>query len=289
MDTFVEYIDNGIRSASEFRKEPTTIELLPPAIFKAEIVLEDETNLDDLSSGEKQQIHSVSSIIYHLINLNSVSKNGEDPYDVGKIVQNYRNVNILFDEVEQYFHPDLQRTFLASLIEYIDRMNPRHLEKIDAINMLFVSHSPFILSDILNVNCLFLEVNEKDKHSYPVSVDIQSFGANINDMLKQNFFMSSTMGGHTEQKISELIEFYQLAMREDEPELIKFSQQYKAVRSEFVELTDIIGEPVVKGILKNHLRVMDRLLLGEEEENNNTQARIEALEKEIESLKHSTK
>lgn len=55
------------------------IELLPPPIFDIDIRLSNEKDislvtLDSLSSGEKQLIHSVSSIIYHLNNIDSVKK-----------------------------------------------------------------------------------------------------------------------------------------------------------------------------------------------------------------------
>lgn len=124
------------------------IEILPPPIFDTEIFLEDENNselirLYDLSSGEQQLIHSVSSITYHLNNINSVN---------GTKVIKYEYVNLIFDEIELYFHPEFQRKLVNYLLEQIKNINL----SLKGINILFITHSPFILSDIPKQNVLFL-------------------------------------------------------------------------------------------------------------------------------------
>jgi energy-coupling factor transporter ATP-binding protein EcfA2 len=45
-----------------------TFMLAPPPLFDVEIIPKDESSFEALSSGEKQRIHSISSIVYHLIN-----------------------------------------------------------------------------------------------------------------------------------------------------------------------------------------------------------------------------
>ncbi|MGB3962666.1 MAG: hypothetical protein WBK95_10560, partial [Sulfurimonas sp.] len=125
-------------------EELTTNELIAPAFFDVEIILENNINFNTLSSGEKQKIYSVNSILYHLNNINSVDEKSTK----------YGYVNIILDEIELYFHPELQRQYLKHLRHAISKADTN---KILAINILFVTHSPFILSDIPDTKILFLD------------------------------------------------------------------------------------------------------------------------------------
>lgn len=131
-------------------KEIDRIEFIPPPIFKPKIILsssDGESDFEFLSSGEKQRIHTISSILYHIRNLNSIdsSKSG---------LISYSNVCLLLDEIELYYHPEMQREYLSFLLKMISKLP---LENIDAINVCFITHSPFILSDIPNRYILFLD------------------------------------------------------------------------------------------------------------------------------------
>ncbi|TDQ79079.1 AAA family ATPase [Sphingobacterium yanglingense] len=174
------------------------IYLNPPGIFKKSIILKDadkkETiKLGAISSGEYQKIGLLSSIIYHLTNLDSIQEvfHGD--------ANTYKNVLLILDEIELYFHPDFQRTLLSDLLDRISKVNFRQLE---AINLLFVTHSPFILSDIPKNNVMFLE---KGKQSYPMSEN--TFGANIHTLLQHGFFLNSVpIGEFAKNKINELFD-----------------------------------------------------------------------------------
>lgn len=86
----------------------------------------DKIKFSSLSSGEKQQIYSINSIFYHLINLESIPKDGN------RI--SYEYINIILEEIELYFHPEYQRTYIYKLIEGIKKLN---LKKIKGINFIF--------------------------------------------------------------------------------------------------------------------------------------------------------
>lgn len=55
-----------------------------------------------LSSGEQQMIFNVNSILYHLYNLQSVHKVSDEPDRI-----KYDHINIVLDEVELYYHPEM--------------------------------------------------------------------------------------------------------------------------------------------------------------------------------------
>lgn len=153
---------------------------VPPPFFDAKIGLVDINTgiyvpFEYLSSGEKQQAFTTSSLIYHLKNLNSVSN---DESTEERVV--YKNVQLVLEEVELYYHPELQRQFIFNLLDGIRQAG---LDNIKWINICIVTHSPFVLSDILACNVLALK-KEADN-----TEKISSFAANIHEMLKLSFFL----------------------------------------------------------------------------------------------------
>lgn len=188
-------LSDRIQKIRSEHKEIKVNELIPPSFFNVKVLLKSGLNetlssFDDLSSGEKQKIFSISSIIYHLINLDSVV-----PKD--KIIA-YKNVQVIFDEIELYYHPELQRKFIYDLMQGVVILQP-YLERIQDINFLFITHSPFILSDIPKNNVLFLNDYAKEKP--------ETFGANIHELLSTGFFLENGFSGEfAKNEIMKLIE-----------------------------------------------------------------------------------
>lgn len=212
------------------------INCLPPPIFRTDIELtptksaEQKIKFSTLSSGEKQRIYCTSSIYYHLINLDSV-KNSTDRYKIA-----YRNINIILEEIELYFHPEYQRVFIKRLLDGIRKLN---LKNIDGINLIFVTHSPFILSDIPNVNVMYLKL-DADGLSEDIKDEKKSFASNIHHLLGDNFFLESNVyiGELARNKIEEIISF------------INNKNDKKKEEIEYhYELIDLIDEPILKNKL----------------------------------------
>lgn len=166
--------------------------LMPPPFLETRINLHERNNpkikiaFETLSSGERQHIYAISSLLYHLDNLNSVMNDKNNQERIA-----YSNVNIILEEIELYFHPELQQQFVEFLLNGIDQMN---LENINGINIMLVTHSPYVLSDIPKNNVLALRKEKNEK-----KVDLKTFGANIHDMLKDSFFLSNGSVGYFAQ------------------------------------------------------------------------------------------
>jgi energy-coupling factor transporter ATP-binding protein EcfA2 len=176
--------------------EKNLIDLVPAPIFNVEIQFKDRGYLHGLSSGEKQRIYNSSSWMYHLINLLSVKEDKEKKYN------RYDSINIVFDEIELYYHPEMQRTFIKDFLESLNRLP---LRPETAINCIFITHSPFILSDIPNENILFLH---KDGEVDTNAGIHKTFGANIHELLQNNFFLErGTMGAYAQNLITDLIAY----------------------------------------------------------------------------------
>lgn len=165
---------------------------LPCPVFEGDIILFDGKDyfpLDTLSSGMIQRLNSVGSLIYHLRNL-------DDEQKTQNLVA-YDNVTVVLEEVELYYHPEYQKSYLNYLLEQIERAE---LGRLKRLNLLFITHSPFILSDIVKSEILCLEDGRQ------AAFEIRTFGANIHDMLKNPFFMrNGTIGDYAQKIINRII------------------------------------------------------------------------------------
>lgn len=206
--------------------------LIPPTFLNTSISFSkdgEETYFNSLSSGEKQKIYSINSIIYHLSNLNSVVES----FDT-KLLK-YRNINIVLDEIELYFHPELQRAY----IEYL-------------LNIIFVTHSPFILSDLIKENVLFLDKEETDKKT-SIKEGTKTFGANIHDLLIEGFFIKDSIGKFSHKKVQSIVNFYNEVFEKQSKE----KKDYETKREEFIFIINSIGESYLKGILSSYIEELD--------------------------------
>lgn len=178
-----------------------TVDYLPPPFLVSRIRFKDGSDFNQLSSGEKQNIYSLNSIIYHLKNIDSVHKNKTKNLENG--IVEYDTINLIFDEIELYYHPEFQKNIISDLLTFIKRANYKYITN---INMLFLTHSPFVLSDIPIQNVLLLNVNSKSGKTTQVKKNSQTFGANIHDLLADSFFLNDTLiGKHADKKITSLI------------------------------------------------------------------------------------
>lgn len=231
-------------------KELSASELLEmglPGFFNIDFVFynqekEDKDGIEfgKLSSGEQQMILNTNTLLYHLYNLNSVHG------DAGNQRIKYDNINIILDEIELYYHPEMQRKLVNELCKNFERVRGIGEKGIKAINVCILTHSPFILSDIPKQNVLVLKA-EGDADE-----DIQSFGANINEMLLSKFYMDATIGEHVKNLINEFLVFYRKVLITNENGALEdIKKEYDIRKFEFV--VNNIGDQMIQSILRNHL------------------------------------
>lgn len=244
-------------SDKPFFKNISIDDLLPPPIFSIEIILKDKDtpNSDNvpfntLSSGERQQAFSISSALYHLANIESVH-NDENNERV-----RYSNALIIFEEVELYFHPQLQKQLIKNLLDGIKQMHFKHIK---SIQIIFVTHSPFILSDIPTENILAL------KKDCTETKELKTFSANIYDILNTSFFMEEGAIGDYAQWIIQFV-------------LERLENRQSRAPEGLLELISLIDEPIYHKVLmqKYYETYPNETLLKE---------RIKELEIELEDLK----
>lgn len=227
-----------------------SVNYLPPPIFETDLILtkllfdnqEDgfpymEIPFSGLSSGERQIAYTISNILYHLTNIDS---EWDDRYrGKGKFaIIKYKYVSVILDEIELYFHPEMQRQFVFLLLNAIRCVKFRHLK---GINLLFVTHSPFILSDIPSDNVLALGSTFENGNL------IKTFGANIMEMLADTFFMDSSIGESVRREISRLVGYHVAIVRNDNATMNKLAEYDKdKVRLKYIcdNLTDAFWQKI---------------------------------------------
>jgi len=195
-------------------------ELLPPAIFKLDFNLDDDekSSFAKASSGEYQIVSVISSILYHLRNIDSI----DNEY-------RYRHVTILLDEIELYFHPNMQRIFVQKLLSAISKLD----SGIWGIHILFATHSPFILSDVVQENTLKLQSGR------PCMRDngYDTFAANIHDLLADEFFLDNGyMGAFAKHKIEIAINLLNYLEEEKKLAALPNSRRYSELLNEYREI-----------------------------------------------------
>ncbi|EHQ04022.1 hypothetical protein [Gillisia limnaea] len=255
-----------IDSIKELRRNDwftDTIDYIPPPFFVSRIQFEDGSYFNELSSGEKQKIYFLNSIIYHLKNIDSVHKNNYKNKKKGVVT--YNSINLILDEIELYYHPNFQKDIIFDLLSFIEKAK---YEFIDNINILFLTHSPFILSDIPHQNILKV----KEGKSEPYLKHKKTFGANIYSLLDDSFFMDNTMGKFAEEKMK-------WALKILDPKAEKAISDIDRERLE--QTIDMVGEPMIR----EQLEYLYREKFGQDEVGFLTN-RIKQLEKQIKNSKN---
>jgi predicted ATP-binding protein involved in virulence len=147
-----------------------------------------DLNYFRLSSGEKTLLSYFSNIVGRINEL----------YEIQAKDTTYNSVEnklflILIDEVELHLHPEWQRNFIKYIEDFFNYKDyPIRLQ------FVIATHSPFVVSDIYEQNIIYL--GEKSKET-------KTFGGNIFDIFKDDFYVSNTIGAFSETIIKELSEF----------------------------------------------------------------------------------
>lgn len=220
--------------------------LLPPPSYDVTFYIVEEKNIKEngdfnrkdripfegLSAGERQIAYTISNLMYHLVNINSV---WDDFNEKHNNIFKYKYVNVLFDELELYFHPELQRLFVTYLV---NALHDVRLDNLKGVNIIMVTHSPFVISDLPESNVLFLT---KDMNS---SIG-KTFGANIYEMLNNHFFLGQAIGELAVSELSEIVTLYN-AKHDDERK-----RKYELKKERINYVAKIIGDKYIRKQIQN--------------------------------------
>ena len=151
---------------------------------------------------------------------------------------------ILIDEAELALHPQWQKQFISIFVEFLnDKFSKNNVQ------IVFTSHSPFILSDIPS-NCVILLKKENGKTVVVPNLSNieETFGANIHELFTDAFFLQDGLiGEFSRAKINELIqEINNVNIISKEDYLYKYKARIDIIGEQFIKAK--ILELIVKKI-----------------------------------------
>lgn len=219
-------------SSDAFREAPL---LLPTSTA-------DEKLLNALNQLERGEFSAAFSRFFHRVWLNI--SDGESHF-----IKNFAALNehihlafaspvpvsgsaiLILDEPEVHMHPDLERRYLYLLTHWLHNDFPN-----TQFQIILLTHSPFLLSDVERSHVLLLQRTPTDvvTAKHPKS---QTFAANIHNILHEPLFLDSPFGSISTKLIGQVIK--QLKGEETET----FSPE------ELETIISLIGEPLLRNSL----------------------------------------
>lgn len=206
----------------------------------------------DMSSGEKAFLNLFSRINF----AHNILKNSSEGYP--------ESIFLLIDEGELGFHLQWQKEYILKLIENV----PLILNDADNIQLIFSTHSPVVLSDIPREN-LILFKKKSGITEVETSNQLNTFGANIHDILRSDFFMrNGLIGDFAKELINDTIEKLN-------------NLDYLDDRIKARQIIELIDEPILRFKLEE---MYAKKYGGEDEMKNSLKAKIDYLQKRLAKL-----
>ena len=161
-----------------------------------------DAKLEYFSSGEYAKFSFLSKLYWFLegyqkyvkVFRDKLGAFGENEFDPNEGLLEDETALIFIDEGETYYHPEWQRCYVKTLLDYIN-----FTEMGNKLQIVITTNSPFIISDILGEDITYLS---KDKKKSDLT-----FGQNIHKLLKDNFFMSFTIGEYSRELIENIMKW----------------------------------------------------------------------------------
>lgn len=145
-----------------------------------------DISIENLSDGIKYLL-SLYSAIHKCFKHNEINK--------------YKTIVLILDEPDVHMHPEWSRKLINSILKFLKQEFP-----CNKFQIIFSTHSPFILSDIIKEDVIYFHKNNEGQ-SIVKNCNLNTFGANIHTLLKDSFFMDSTIGEFAKIQINEIIAF----------------------------------------------------------------------------------
>ncbi len=191
----------------------------------------------ELSQGEKQYIRLLIEII-----------SNKSAGDLSEMIE---PTVYIFDEIETSLHPQWQKKIFNDIVKIFNDWRDKKA------HLIFLTHSPFLLSDIPKQNIIFLDTYNKEDTEVKeekqkvgncrvvphdeVMHKKQTFGANIHTLLSDSFFMDDgLMGEFAKGKIDKIIKY----LREDK--IPEPREAWVDSKENLKKIIEAIGEPFLQ-------------------------------------------
>ena len=139
---------------------------------------------------------------------------------------------LVVDELESGMHLEWSRSLINFLVNYINEIN-----KIGGMNfqLIFTTHSPYMLSDIKPGNVIMLEKNQETGYSEGKVLQ-NTFAKNIQEIMKENL-IDNIYGDFALAKINSMIE------------RLNEKEEHEGNEEELLKEIHLISEPILRNKL----------------------------------------
>ena len=159
------------------------------------------------------------------------------------------SVIIMLDEAETALHPKWQRMYINSVLK-----GTKELFREKTIQIMVATHSPIILSDIINTNAIYMQKKEGVTKIIPSETRKKTFAANIYTLYDDTFFLTKegAIGKYAEEQLVNLLKEIEQKTNEKSKEINqkisyigdellkrKFEEKYQAERKQKYRLTEL--------------------------------------------------
>ena len=190
----------------------------------------------------------------------------ENPFSKNEFLLNKETALIFIDEGEVYYHPEWQRCYIATLLEMLATVKEK-----GRIQVILTTNSPFIISDILAEDVIYLSHREKICNE-------KTFGQNIHTLLKDAFFMDYTIGEYSKKIIDSIMQWIESGKKGEEKRQKEIAYYFGERKDDYWAINlmiNQIGEPIYRDTLRSML--IENSYFQEDEINR----KIETLEAEM--------
>lgn len=160
------------------------------------------------------------------------------------------NVILLIDEIDLYAHPEWQRQIICRLLENV--ANQFHRKK---VQIVFSTHSPLVLSDMLSNNTIYLQGG---RAVIPKEMK-ENFGNELYSILNHSFFLQNgVIGEFARQKIQNIIDILEdtsKTRRLDKSSLRRIEQDIEVIGNTLIKIK--LYEMIDKYRMFNDKKEMD--------------------------------
>lgn len=214
-----------------------------------------DAKLEYFSSGQYAKFSFLSKLYWFLEGYDTNHKDFETIFDTNinifgiddEALINGESALIFIDEGELYYHPEWQRSYIKTLVDNIQDAKTEAI-----LQVVITTNSPFIISDILSEDITYLSKEEKEFD--------RTFGQNIHKLLKDNFFMSYTIGAYSQEVIENIMKWLLFIKKDginvNEENMVNIGEELSRYFGEQIEPKDYykkiswligkIGEPIYR-------------------------------------------
>ncbi|QEM12595.1 ATP-binding protein [Mucilaginibacter rubeus] len=141
-----------------------------------------------------------------------------------------RNLVIMIDEGDLGYHPEWQRKYLKTTLDFLRRLFRNH-----SMQVIMTANSPFISSDLPKANVLFIEKGPNGSIYHSKDNNREStFGSNIHTLFSNSFYMDGVlMGDFAKARINRIIDFIN-------------DKRVNIPNADYKKTIEAIGEPVLR-------------------------------------------